>query len=230
MCPLCSNDIQRPFKIDPHIHTAEVSHCGHLSAADVVGRYHALGYDGIVITDHLHEDYISSLDCKDDWNACVKHFLQGYESAKVAGEQLGLQVILGAEIRFLINDSDYLLYGIDEDFLYNAPYLYRLGHKEFYKRFGNEILIIQAHPFRNGNEILAEYLHGVEVFNGNPRHDNRNEKATKLCYDHPNMYPFYGSDTHRNGDEGRASMLFNEVVANSREFRDAVLRRNYQGA
>jgi len=44
------------------------------------------------------------------------------------------------------------------------------------------------------------------------------------------MYPFYGSDTHRNGDEGRASMLFNEVVANSREFRDAVLRRNYQGA
>jgi len=219
-----------PFKVDPHIHTAEVSQCGQLSAADVVGRYHALGYDGIVITDHLHETYISPLDCKDDWNACVKHFLQGYEKAKAAGKQLGLQVMLGAEIRFLINDSDYLLYGINEDFLYRTPYLYRLDPKEFYKRFGGEILIIQAHPFRNGNEILTEYLHGVEVFNGNPRHDSRNEKALELCKKHIDMYPFYGSDTHRNGDEGRAQMLFKETVTSSYELRNAVLKRNYEGA
>ena len=224
MCPLCSSDKKSPFKIDPHIHTAEVSQCGYLSAADVVGRYHALGYDGIVITDHLHDGYISSLDCKDDWNACVKHFLQGYEKAKAVGEQLGLQVMLGAEIRFLINDSDYLLYGIDEDFLYRTPYLYRLDPKEFFTRFGGDILIIQAHPFRNGNEILVDCIHGVEVFNGNPRHDNRNEKALELCENHINMYPFYGSDTHRNGDEGRAQMLFHDAVTNSRELRNAVLR------
>ena len=230
MCPFCSNDIKKPFKVDPHIHTAEVSQCGHLSASDVVERYHALGYDGIVITDHLHESYISSLDCKGDWNACVSHFLQGYKKAKVAGEQLGLQVMLGAEIRFLINDSDYLLYGIDEEFLYRTPYLYRLNPKEFHTRFGEEILIIQAHPFRNDNEILEECIHGVEVFNGNPRHDNRNEKAMEFCCNHPNMYPFYGSDTHRNGDEGRASMLFSKVVADSRELRNAVLKRDYQGA
>jgi len=230
MYQLCSSDIKKSFKIDPHIHTAEVSLCGHLSAADVVGRYHALGYDGIVITDHLHEEYISSLDCKDDWSACVKHFLHGYEKAKIVSEQFDLQVMLGAEIRFLINDSDYLLYGIDEDFLYRSPYLYRLDPKEFYTRFGEDILIIQAHPFRNGNEIFTEYIHGVEVFNGNPRHDNRNETALELCKKHVNMYPFYGSDTHQNGDEGRAHMLFYEETANSHEFRNAVLKRNYQGA
>jgi len=229
MYPLCSSDMKKTFKIDPHVHTAEVSLCGHLSAEDVAHRYHKLDYDGIVITDHLHEEYISSLGCRDNWHSCVKHFLQGYENAKAAGAHIGLKVILGAELRFLINDNDYLLYGINEDFLYNTPYLHRLDHKEFFTRFGNEILIIQAHPFRHDNEILAEYLHGVEVFNGNPRHDNRNERAVKLCKENPNMYPFYGSDAHQNGDEGRGYMLFNEAVANAHQFRNAVLKRNYQG-
>jgi len=230
MCPLYSIYNEKPFKLDPHIHTAEVSLCGQLSAVDVVQRYHALDYDGIVITDHLHEDYISSLDCKDDWAACVKHFLQGYEKSKEEGERLGIKIILGVEIRFLVDDRDYLLYGIDENFLYSTPYLYRLDHREFYARFRDEILIVQAHPYRNSNEILTDYIHGVEVFNGNPRHDNQNDKALELCKKHPSMYPFYGSDTHRSGDEGRAGMLFNEAINNSNELRDAVLRRNYQGA
>ncbi|MCL2405056.1 MAG: PHP domain-containing protein [Defluviitaleaceae bacterium] len=230
MYPLCSSDTKTCFKIDPHIHTAEVSQCGFLPAADIVKRYHALGYDGIVITDHLHEDYISSLDCKDDWSACVKRFLYGYENAKTIGEQLGLKVLLGAEIRFLINDSDYLLYGIDEDFLYSAPYLYRHDPKDFFARYGDEVLIIQAHPFRGDNEILIKCIHGVEVFNTNPRHDNRNDKAQTLCNLYPHMHPFYGSDTHRDGDEGRAHMLINETVTDSHEFRDAVLRHNYKGA
>ena len=230
MCPLYSSDTKTHFKVDPHIHTAEVSLCGHLSATDVVQRYHKLGYDGIVITDHLHEDYISSLACKDNWAACVKYFLKGYENAKSEGEKLGVKVILGAEIRFLVNNSDYLLYGIDEAFLYNTPYLYRLDHREFFTRFSDEILVIQAHPFRNDNEILTKYIHGVEVFNSNPRHNNNNQKAMELCSRNPNMYPFYGSDTHRHGDEGQAYMLFNEAVADSHELRNAVLKRDYQGA
>jgi len=215
------------FKIDPHIHTAEVSLCGHLSAVDIVQRYYNLGYNGIVITDHLHHDYISSLECKDDWTSCVGHFISGYELAKKEGDRLGLKVILGAEIRFLVNDSDYLLYGIDKDFLLRVPYLYEMDHREFFTRYEKEILLIQAHPFRNKNEILVDYIHGVEVYNANKRHNNYNEKAVELCKENKGLHRMQGSDTHQNGDEGRAFMMLDRVVDSSVGFRDCVKENGY---
>ena len=53
-------------KFDLHVHTAETSKCGTISAPKLVDTYKANGYDGIVITDHLHETYISLQNCRDD--------------------------------------------------------------------------------------------------------------------------------------------------------------------
>lgn len=37
---------------------------------------------------------------------------------------------------------------------------------------------MQAHPFRNGLKIVdPKHLDGIETYNGNPRHDSRNEIA-----------------------------------------------------
>ena len=44
-------------------------------------------------------------------------------SSKARGDELGLDVILGAELRFPENDNDYLVYGIDEAWLRANPYL-----------------------------------------------------------------------------------------------------------
>jgi len=220
--------MDKNFKIDTHIHTAESSECGVLSAQEIVTRYHAAGYDGIAITDHLHDEYILSLDCKDDWNACVDRFLRGYKNAKKFGDEIGLEVILGAEIRFAINSSDYLIYGFDEEFLRRNPYLYRLTPWEFFKKFGDEIIIIQAHPFRNGNEtVFLECIHGIEVFNGNPRHNNRNEKALAFYKSNPTLYPFCGSDTHQDKDECRTHVLFKNHISSSRMFCTEVRKNNY---
>jgi len=217
------------FKFDPHTHTSETSKCGHLLGADLVDRYHAAGYDGIVITDHLHDEYISSLYCKDDWDACIDQFLQGYRRAKRRGEELGLNVILGIEIRFTEpNDSDYLIYGIDEKFLRANPYMYRSTPQEFFRRFGDEVFIIAAHPFRGGNEtVFTEALHGIEVFNSNPRHNNHNDKALALCESIADFYPLCGSDAHRDEDVAGAWMLFDEHITDSYEFVAAIKRRKY---
>lgn len=221
--------MENHFKLDAHVHTSETSSCGFLSAAELVKRYHALGYNGIVITDHLHEEYISSLKCKEDWNSCVDHFLYGYKAAKKEGKEIGLEVILGAEIRFGINDNDYLIYGFDENFLRQNPFLHRLTPWEFFEKYGNEILIIHAHPYRNGNEtVFVECVHGVEVFNGNPRHNNRNEKALELYNSNPALYSLCGSDTHRDADEGRAYMLFDEHIFNSHLFINNIKRCKYK--
>jgi len=221
--------MERLYRIEPHLHTAESSKCGFISGADFVEQYHALGYDGVVITDHLSESFVSSLNCKHNWDACIDLFLGGYNRARRQGEKIGLHVMLGAEIRFNEpNDSDYLLYGIDEAWLRRNPYPYRLSPAAFFERFGDEILIIQAHPFRGKNEdVFVDCIHGIELYNSSPRHNNNLEKALELSKSHPEFYLFAGSDAHREGDASGAWMLFPELVTSSRELREAVLRKDY---
>ena len=217
------------FKFDSHLHTAESSHCGFISGGDLVDLYYELGYNGIAITDHLHEGLISSFNCRNDWNACVDLFLTGYKRALRQGEKIGLSVILGAELRFnKPNSNDYLIYGIDEEFLRKNPYPFRLGPSEFFKRFADEVLIIQAHPFRDGNEtVFVDCIHGIELFNPNRRHDNYDEKGMELSKNNPDLYLFSGSDVHRACDLACGWMLFKEPITNSKELHEAVKRNDY---
>ena len=210
------------FKVDPHVHTAETSKCGHVPAAEFVQLYKALGYDGVVITDHLHDVYLSTLDCRDDWQQVVTRYVAGYNAAKRAGDEIGLSVLFGVELRFPENDSDYLLYGLDEAFLRAHPYLNRTDHATFFREYGDELLIIHAHPYRHCDEVFYDAVHGLEIANGNPRHESRNELALALAEEHPNLYRLCGSDAHQLGDEGRAAVLFEQPVHDSYEFKAAV--------
>lgn len=217
------------FLYDMHIHTAETSKCGWMPGAFLAQLYKAAGYSGIVITDHFHEGYFSSLDCYNDWEKCVDHFLAGYRAAAEMGERLGLDVIMGAEVRFAENESDYLIYGIDEAFLKRNPYMYRLGHEAFFDRFGDEILIVHAHPYRNGNTVVFDdCVHGVEVINGNHRHRNHNDLALALCRREPRLICTCGSDTHRPGDECQCAMALDHRVSDSFGFMDALTRGEYR--
>jgi len=216
--------MKKPYKFDPHTHTAESSGCSNISAAKLVEGYHAAGFGGIAIADHL-ADY--SMYMHNNWDTCVDQLLRGYKAAKARGDELGLDVILGVEIRFDSSFCDYLLYGLDEDFLRKNPYLYRLGLRELFKRHRNELLIIQAHPYRGNGSPEIEFLHGVEVFNGNPRHKNRNNKTRKLCEAHPSLYQISASDTHEPGDIGAGWMEFNRPARDSFQFREMVMRGEY---
>ena len=111
------------YLFDPHTHTAETSKCGHLPAAEVVDRYVRHGFSGLVVTDHLHPEYLSRIDTDHDWNKVIDHYLSGYRASKQRGDEVGFQVLLGAELRFPENDNDYLVYGIDEAWLRSNPYV-----------------------------------------------------------------------------------------------------------
>ncbi|MDR1177601.1 MAG: PHP domain-containing protein, partial [Spirochaetaceae bacterium] len=202
--------------------------CSWIPGADMAAQYKALGYDGIAITDHLHDEYISSLPCRNNWDACVDAYLSGYRAAKEAGERLGLDVILGVEIRFPESDNDYLLYGLDAAFLKAHPYPYRSCLEDFYARYKDELLIIQAHPFRGGgNNIRPGLLHGLEVINDSPRHDSENHRAMALAQENPRLIQCCGSDAHRSGEQGRAAMVFDHPVHDSYEYKDALVKGNY---
>ncbi len=210
-----------------HMHTAETSHCGHVPAAEQVRVYHELGYTGLCVTDHLHMGYIRDYPHPDDWEACVEYWLTGYRAAKAAGDALGMDVLLGAELRFPENDSDYLVYGIDEAWLKNNPYMMACDHKAFFDRYKDEVLIIHAHPYRNCDEVFWDSVHGTEIANSNPRHDSRNELAFAYWKAHPSMYATAGSDAHRTGDQGRAAMVVENRIRDSFALKEVITSGQY---
>ena len=42
------------MKTDLHVHTSEVSLCGHMTAEETLQRYKSAGYDTLVITNHFN--------------------------------------------------------------------------------------------------------------------------------------------------------------------------------
>lgn len=216
------------YLYDAHVHTKESSLCGHVPAKAMVEAYRELQYTGIAITDHLNEENMQGGHFQNDWQAYMDHFLHGYRQAKAQGDAADFDVVLGAEIRFLTDDSDYLLFGIDEAFLRENPFLHRTTLKQFYKKYHKQLLIVRAHPFRFLEfPVLPKYLHGVEAINCNERHPNRNEMAFALAKKHTHLLKICGSDAHRPEDIGRAALIFPQRHSNSIALQEGLVSGNY---
>ena len=212
------------FLIDTHVHTSEVSQCGKMSARETVERYAAAGYGALIITDHYYDGYFRQFEGL-RWEEQVQHYLSGYLSARACGEALGVTVLLGAELRFSYTDSpnDYLLYGIDEAFLLAHPRLYDRPAAEaaalLHEQGG---LLFQAHPYRPGlTREHLEYLDGVEVFNGNPRHNSHNDCAAALARRF-GLRASSGSDCHQAVDVARGGLRLERPVSSNAEWIEAL--------
>jgi len=210
------------YKYDTHVHTSEVSYCGKVPAEEAVRLYKDAGYDGIVITDHFFDLYFEALG-DISWNEKIDCYLEGYRTACEAGKAIGLKVLLGMEIRFPENINDYLVFGIDEEFLRKNRELYRLGLRKFRALTKDKgIMIFQAHPFRSGMVLAPpELLDGIEVYNGNPRHDSRNDMAYGYAQKN-GLLMSSGSDFHHTVDLARGGIITSERINDSRDLVDVI--------
>lgn len=198
------------MKWELHAHTAQSSHCGCVDAEDVVAEHARAGYGGIVITDHFEP---GNVECfPGDAVERVRAWLHGYERAKAAGDWLGVRVLFGLEARLPDSDNDYLIYGASPRFVLENPQLYRLDLAALHalcRRYG--ALLVQAHPNRGGKEAChpadPALLDGVEVYNGNPRHDNHNDWTLAFAEAHPHLIRTAGSDYHRLEDIARGGVV-----------------------
>ena len=79
----------------------------------------------------------------------------------------------------------------------------------------NNMLIYQAHPFRNSMLIADQKkLDGIEIANCHRRHDSRNDIA-KIWAQKINLMVCGGSDCHQKGDEGRGGMITDFEIKNN---------------
>ena len=219
-----------PFKTELHAHTKETSNCGEVPAAELIEAYINAGYSSVVITDHLSThtyfryDYVNM-----SWDKKIDVFVKGYKAAKDAARGR-INVLFGMELRFDQDnvDNDYLVFGIDENFLrYNGD-LINMNIKSFSKlAHENGLIIFQAHPFRVNMRISdPKYLDGIEVYNACVRHNSNNDIAEAWA-DKYGLLKSSGSDYHRPEDVGKGGIITETLITDNTELIKTLLSGEY---
>lgn len=193
------------YKTELHIHTRESSRYSKISAKNILKVYKKNKYSTIVTTDHLYSkdmgEYKKSNIKK--WRRQIDKVCFGNEKMKLLNEKLGygLNILFSIELTLKETDSDYLVYGITKEFLYDNEKIYDLTLKQLHKLCkDNNFLLIQAHPFRD-NIKRAEFedVDGYEGYNGCKDEESRNFKALNYGINSGKLITS-GSDAHRKYD------------------------------
>ena len=148
------------LKIDPHVHSVDISRCSRVTCEEIIDEKMRLGYDGVVLTNHCQEWYYPP----EEHTAYIERVLEECARGKAYAHQKGFRFYLGLEVTLTCpHYADWLLYGVTEEFLRKTPCLYALSQKELFTLCAeNGVLLVQAHPFRQ-SPCDPEYMHGVEI-------------------------------------------------------------------
>lgn len=206
------------FKTETHLHTSEVSPCSRIRAVEMIRLYYEAGYKTVFITDHFQANTIDALG-DIPWCEKTAIFLAGYYKAKHAGDALGVNVIMGAEFRFLDAPNHYLAYGISKEFLDRYPDIHKITVEQFRKiAVENGIFVIQAHPYRDGSCYpTPDLVDGIEVYNSNPRHADYSDMSEKLARE-KRLPVIAGSDSHRPEDVCLCGILTETEIKTADDF------------
>ena len=142
-----------------------------------------------------------------------------------------MRVFLGAEYRFLESKNDYLIYGIDENFLRSTYSLSSLTLETFYKEFhSDDLLIIEAHPFREScgcSPVSPDFIDGIEIMNTHPLKMSQNALAAKYAKDNGISIVTVGGDLHNNAHIGLSSLRTRVLPKDEKELVKVLRSRDY---
>ena len=224
------NDIiMELFRYETHLHTYEASACGQVSAKEQVSRYKEAGYAGIIVTDHFFNGN-TTVPSHLPWDKRISLFTEGYENAKEEGDKVGLSVFFGFETCH--DGMDFLIYGIDKQWLLDHPEIMSWNVKEQYK-YVKEAggMVIHAHPFRERFYIKKIRLYpddvdGVEVINIGNDNKSFDDRAEEYAIKH-NLLMSAGTDSH--GQEIRRSgVAFIHKLKDIKDFIDSIKANEQQ--
>ena len=221
------------YRYETHCHSAQCSLCAQSSAQMMVRAYKAAGYTGMVLTDHFIFGH-TAVPATLPWPERMRRYYDAYLDAKAVGDQLDFDVIFGIEHAYG-DGKEVLIYGVELDFLLVNPDIPDISLDELVQRVHEAGgIVIQAHPYRSrwyvnmSVEPRADIVDGIEVFNaGNNPGDDPKALALSKTKDY---IVTCGGDTHNIEDPkiGSAGVVFPYRVRNSKEFADALKRREHK--
>ena len=200
------------MKIDAHVHSIGISKCSRVTYEQIVKNKQAVGYDGAVLMNHCQPWYYKSEELK-DW---IENFIQEFNRAYEYGKNLGFTYFLGIEVSVSVPMwTDFLIFGVTEEFLRNAPDMCRISQQELYEycqKYG--ALMVQAHPKRMNFEFLdPAYMDGVEI-NISPRDINNRAIVEEFAKEH-GIGVTVGSDYHEAYDGDFGGLIIPDDIENS---------------
>ncbi len=213
------------YKTELHTHSAEVSLCASVSLYEMADRYIAAGYTSLNLTNHFTTLTLDTLG--DTWKKQLDAYFAPIRKMREYAKGK-LHILTGAELRLDVNGNDYLLFGFTEDFFYDHPDLLKLR----FSRFSNlcrdhGILLVQAHPFRNGMTVVRpDRLDGVEVFNGTVKHDARNDLALAWAKRY-GLICTSGTDYHHASSAPVGGILTDTPICSERQLADVLRSGSY---
>lgn len=204
------------YKTEMHCHTSEISRCSNETGAEVVEKYLRFAYSSVVITNHIHSNYLPG----NTWREQIDNYFDAIELAKQAGGDR-LSVLSGMELLFDGSENEFLVYGAKREYFYDTPDLFSWDLRRFYEfACEKDMIVIQAHPMRFDMELIPpDHVHGVELFNGSlliSSHNDVTEEWVK-CFPDKKFIFTSGSDNHRDWQDPKAGILTDEPIRTDAE-------------
>ena len=215
------------YRYETHCHTSQASRCGSISGRDIARHYKKIGHTGIVVTDHFFNGNCC-IPGDIPWNDRVHMFFAGYRDAKAEGDNIGLDVFPGWEFNY--GGTEFLTYGLDENWLYDKPWLENMPLDEYgdlVRKDGG--FAVHAHPFREASWIrhISLYPHscdGAEAFNAAHFEMERTDFDERACFfcESYGLIRMAGSDNHRGPMRYYTSVVLPERAETVFDLIDAV--------
>lgn len=213
------------YKYDLHTHTGPVSLCASIDPKELVEIYYKNGYNGIVLTDHyspmtFYKNIVSP-------QRHIEEYLKSYRMLKdYCGNDF--TVLLGLELRHYATANDYLIYGVEEDWLIKQGNMLLWNEKKMSEEVHNAgYLAYQAHPYRPFiRRCETELLDGIEVFNGHTDSAS-NLKAYHRAVKY-NMPMISGSDFHSRKDSPKGGIITDSVIKNNQQLLEILKNKEYE--
>ena len=215
------------MKVETHFHAFGGSHCADGNNELAVEKYLQAGYGGVVVTTHYGLGYYvwySPLSHKEK----LDYFFKVYDDFAAIANKRGLKTFLGAEVRCVPTNTEYMLLGFDRQFLYDNIPLFCYSQKQLFNLAEkNGFLMYQTHPFRE--KVVAgspEFMHGAEAFNGHYHHLNDNDRAREFCKVN-GLLPLSGTDYHHDDQPVTAGIIVPDDIENEKQLVKCIFDRNY---
>ena len=222
------------FRYETHTHCSGASLCGINTCSELVRAYHKAGYAGLVLTDHFIFGN-TSVDRSLPWPERMERYYNAFLEGKEEAEKLDFDLIFGIEHAYG-DGKEMLLYGVELDFLLANPDIPDISIDLLARRvkeWGG--VVIQAHPYRCRSYVnmavgpRADIVDGVEVYNAGNQ-PGEDALALELSGTIKDCIITSGGDVHSTTDPrlGAAGIVLPYRVKNSREFAEALKRREHQ--
>ncbi len=215
------------MKVEMHCHT-DGSHCADYNIEGIINDYLKAGYGGIVVTNH----YAYKEVVRQGFSTPIEYskaFLSWIDNAERVGKEKNFKIFYGMEVRLTYNNTEYMLYGFEKNFVLKNPEIYNLTQEQLFDLANkHNIFMYQTHPFRDGVRVgNPKFMHGAENFNGHYHHPNNNKLAKEFC-DKNNLVKVTGTDFHHDDQPITTAILVPKNISNSIELTNYIRANKFK--